>query len=117
MSNWTCGGRRQGNNGTDKESAEKKKKTEQIFIFILLLSFYQLNEECFMRNDEQRIGMVQQLISVGSVERTLLSHDIHTKHRITRYGGESFVRHLHLHTYEHTLTLFSLFLHFSSFFP
>lgn len=38
-----------------------------------------------MRSDEERIELVQKLLALHA--RVLLSHDIHTKHRMRSFGG------------------------------
>lgn len=45
-------------------------------------SFYQLNPTVDMPSDGQRISNVLKLLEEGLVNRILLSHDIHTKHRL-----------------------------------
>lgn len=52
------------------------------------VSYYQLNDALWMRSDEERIGMVQQLLARHA--RVLLSHDIHTKHRMRSFGGHGY---------------------------
>ncbi|XP_054744900.1 phosphotriesterase-related protein [Anastrepha obliqua] len=53
-------------------------------------SFYQLNPAVDMPSDGQRISYVLRLLEEGLVNRILLSHDIHTKHRLTTYGGHGY---------------------------
>lgn len=43
---------------------------------------YQLEPKAHMPTDHERIAWVQRLIKEGLVDRILLSHDIHTKHRL-----------------------------------
>jgi phosphotriesterase-related protein len=52
-------------------------------------SFYPL-APIDMPNDALRIRCIQQLIEEGYLERILVSQDICTKHRLTRYGGEGY---------------------------
>eukprot|EP00048_Salpingoeca_helianthica_P000209 m.39971 g.39971 ORF g.39971 m.39971 type:complete len:357 (+) comp10236_c1_seq1:578-1648(+) len=52
------------------------------------VSYYQLDEARFMRSDEQRIEVVVGLLARGA--RVLLSHDIHTKHRMRSFGGHGY---------------------------
>lgn len=52
------------------------------------VSYYQLNETVWMRNDEQRIEMVLALLAQNA--RVLLSHDIHTRHRMRSFGGHGY---------------------------
>lgn len=46
-----------------------------------------------MRNDEQRIEMVLSLLARNA--RVLLSHDIHTKHRMRSFGGGTMLHVIH----------------------
>lgn len=43
-----------------------------------------------MRSDEERIAMVKLLCESGYADRVLLSHDIHTRHRMQSCGGHGF---------------------------
>lgn len=45
-------------------------------------SLYQLNMNVDMPSDAQRINNLMKLIDEGLVDRILMSHDIHTKHRL-----------------------------------
>ncbi|XP_053682842.1 phosphotriesterase-related protein-like [Sabethes cyaneus] len=58
-------------------------------------SYQQLVPQSYMQSDEQRIQHILELIEEGFAERILLSHDVHTKHRLTSFGG---------HGYGHILT-------------
>lgn len=49
-------------------------------------SYYQLNSSVDMISDGQRIENIMKLINEGLVDRLLMSHDIHTKHRLVRYA-------------------------------
>ncbi|CAH0389406.1 unnamed protein product [Bemisia tabaci] len=53
-------------------------------------SFYQLAPEQDMPSDGQRINKVMALIEEGRGDRILLSHDIHTKHRLVSFGGHGY---------------------------
>jgi len=53
-------------------------------LFGVECSYYQLNENVDMPSDAQRIDDVMFLIHHGFESRILLSHDIHTKHRLVR---------------------------------
>lgn len=48
-------------------------------------SYYQLNSSVDMISDGQRIENIMKLINEGLVDRLLMSHDIHTKHRLVRH--------------------------------
>ncbi|XP_013097545.1 phosphotriesterase-related protein [Stomoxys calcitrans] len=58
-------------------------------------SFYQLNMTVDMPSDAQRINNLMKLIGEGHVDKILMSHDVHTKHRLTSYGGHGY-HHVHM---------------------
>ncbi|ALC47134.1 CG18473, partial [Drosophila busckii] len=58
-------------------------------------SYYQLNAAVDMISDGQRIDNLMKLLDEGLVDRLLMSHDIHTKHRLTSYGGHGY-HHIHM---------------------
>jgi len=58
-------------------------------------SFYQLNSAIDMPSDAQRINNLIKLINEGLANRILMSHDVHTKHRLTAYGGHGY-HHVHM---------------------
>ncbi|XP_071451964.1 phosphotriesterase-related protein [Hetaerina americana] len=62
----------------------------QFDLFGTECSFYQLNTEVDMPSDAQRLAKVQHLVSEGLFDRVLLSHDIHTKHRLIEFGGHGY---------------------------
>ena len=45
-------------------------------------SYYQLNEAFCMPSDGQRIERIRQLVHEGYQDKIVISHDIHTKHRL-----------------------------------
>lgn len=45
-------------------------------------SYYQLHEHFDMPSDAQRMDRIVELVKEGYEERVLMSHDIHTKHRL-----------------------------------
>ena len=53
-------------------------------------SYYQQNAKVYMPHDGQRIERVIYLINKGYAAQILLSHDIHTKHRLRTFGGHGF---------------------------
>ncbi|XP_039755949.1 phosphotriesterase-related protein [Pararge aegeria] len=67
----------------------------QFDLFGTEVSYYQLNVDTDMPSDAQRIVMIKQLVSEGKEDKILMSHDIHTKHRLTKFGG---------HGYSHIIT-------------
>uniref|UniRef100_A0A8C0XRJ6 N-acetyltaurine hydrolase n=2 Tax=Castor canadensis TaxID=51338 RepID=A0A8C0XRJ6_CASCN len=56
---------------------------------------YQFNLDIDMPDDNKRIRRVRFLVDEGYQDRILMAHDIHTKHRLMKYGG---------HGYSHILT-------------
>lgn len=54
----------------------------QFDLFGTECSHYQLAEHIDMPSDAQRIDKIKCLIENGNSERILMSHDIHTKHRL-----------------------------------
>eukprot|EP00736_Rhodelphis_marinus_P009762 Rmarinus@m.6061 len=60
-------------------------------------SHYQL-DDIDMPNDGGRIRAIRALVDAGHLERVMLAHDIHTKHRLTKYGGHGLA-----HISEHVL--------------
>ncbi|XP_004605395.2 phosphotriesterase-related protein isoform X2 [Sorex araneus] len=59
------------------------------------LLHYQFNPDIDMPDDNTRIRRVRLLVDEGYEDRILMAHDIHTKHRLVKYGG---------HGYSHILT-------------
>lgn len=57
----------------------------QFDLFGTEVSYYQLNPPTDMPSDAQRLDKIVKLIENGKVEKILMSHDIHTKHRLVRY--------------------------------
>lgn len=62
----------------------------QFDLFGLEVSFYQLNAATDMPSDAQRLDKVKLLIDEGYLDRITISHDIHTKHRLTPFGGHGY---------------------------
>lgn len=54
----------------------------QFDLFGTECSFYQLNTETDMPSDAQRMDRIVKLVNEGFEDRILISHDIHTKHRL-----------------------------------
>ncbi|XP_035741714.1 phosphotriesterase-related protein-like isoform X1 [Vespa mandarinia] len=72
------------------EFADETRCYCQFDLFGTECSFYQLNPLIDMLSDAQRVDYVQHLRDEGKLERVLLSHDIHTKHRLVNYGGHGY---------------------------
>ncbi|XP_063244923.1 phosphotriesterase-related protein isoform X2 [Bacillus rossius redtenbacheri] len=53
-------------------------------------SYYQLHPMYDMPSDAQRLSNVTALLREGREDRVLMSHDIHTKHRLMDYGGHGY---------------------------
>uniref|UniRef100_A0A673JEI8 N-acetyltaurine hydrolase n=1 Tax=Sinocyclocheilus rhinocerous TaxID=307959 RepID=A0A673JEI8_9TELE len=51
---------------------------------------YPFNLDVDMPSDSQRVQTLAFLIREGYEDRLLIAHDIHTKHRLTKYGGHGF---------------------------
>ncbi|KAM8966663.1 N-acetyltaurine hydrolase [Pelodytes ibericus] len=51
---------------------------------------YQFNEAVDMPSDNERIKMLRFLIDEGYEDRLVISHDIHTKNRLLKYGGHGY---------------------------
>ncbi|XP_075225924.1 phosphotriesterase-related protein [Lycorma delicatula] len=62
----------------------------QFDLFGVECSYYQLKPLFDMRSDAQRIDQIHALIHHGKESKILLSHDIHTKHRLVKFGGHGF---------------------------
>lgn len=54
----------------------------QFDLFGTECSYYQLNPTSYMQSDEQRLTHILELINAGCSDKILISHDIHTKHRL-----------------------------------
>lgn len=78
------------NNNALLEFADDTKCYCQFDLFGTECSFYQLNPAIDMLSDAQRIEKVKTLRDEGKLERVLLSHDIHTKHRLVNFGGHGY---------------------------
>lgn len=59
----------------------------QMDLFGTECSYYQLNEQADMISDAERIKKIRRLVEEKRVDQVLMSHDIHTKHRLVSIGG------------------------------
>lgn len=59
-------------------------------LFGIEVSYYQFAPHVDMPSDAQRINMIGHLISEGYGDRIVVAHDIHTVHRLTKYGGHGY---------------------------
>jgi len=63
-------------------------------LFGIETSHYQANEKIDFPSDAQRIQLIKALIDGGYEDRVVIAHDVHTRHRLIKYGG---------HGYQHIL--------------
>ncbi|XP_059156972.1 phosphotriesterase-related protein-like [Physella acuta] len=59
-------------------------------LFGIEVSHYQLQETVDMPSDAQRVQTIKALLDEGYEDRVVVSHDIHTKHRLMKYGGHGY---------------------------
>lgn len=59
-------------------------------LFGIEVSHYQLTESVDMPSDAQRIQTIKRLLDEGCLKQIVISHDIHTKHRLMKYGGHGY---------------------------
>ncbi|XP_038223492.1 phosphotriesterase-related protein [Zerene cesonia] len=62
----------------------------QFDLFGVEVSYYQLNIATDMPSDAQRLNMIKGLVDDGKENRVLMSHDVHTKHRLIDFGGHGY---------------------------
>lgn len=64
-------------------------------------SFYQLNPRTDIMSDTQSIEIIAKMKAEGKLQRVLMSHDIHTKHRLVYIFQQSILRNKfdHLHNF------------------
>lgn len=62
----------------------------QMDLFGTEVSWYQLNPSADMPSDAQRVSRLKLLADEGKIDQILMSHDIHTKHRLVEFGGHGF---------------------------
>lgn len=54
------------------------------------ISYYQPNPKQYMQSDAQRINDIKFLVMEGYSDKILIAHDIHTRHRLVKYGGHGY---------------------------
>ncbi|XP_037280256.2 N-acetyltaurine hydrolase isoform X1 [Rhipicephalus microplus] len=59
-------------------------------LFGLETSHYQPAPSFSMPSDAQRLDQLKQLVDEGLTDRIVISHDIHTRHRLMKYGGHGY---------------------------
>ncbi|CAD6242147.1 GSCOCG00009422001-RA-CDS [Cotesia congregata] len=62
----------------------------QFDLFGTECSYYQLDEKTDMPSDAQRLDRIGWIKQDRGVEQVLMSHDIHTKHRLVQFGGHGY---------------------------
>ncbi|XP_049874287.1 phosphotriesterase-related protein [Pectinophora gossypiella] len=62
----------------------------QLDLFGIEVSYYQLHVTTNMPSDAQRLDKVELMIREGKADQLLMSHDIHTKHRLIDFGGHGY---------------------------
>ncbi|KAG8184535.1 hypothetical protein JTE90_012624 [Oedothorax gibbosus] len=64
-------------------------------LFGVEVSHYQVNEEVDMLSDAQRINFLLHLVQEGYGDKIVISQDIHTKHRLMKFGGHGYSHIIH----------------------
>jgi len=59
-------------------------------LFGIETSHYQLCKHVDMPSDAQRIWRIKHLLDAGFEDKILIGQDIHTKHRLEKYGGHGY---------------------------
>merc|ERR1719354_33946 len=59
-------------------------------LFGIEVSHYQANLKLDFLSDAQRIQEIRLLIQHGYEDRIVIAHDIHTRHRLVKYGGHGY---------------------------
>uniref|UniRef100_A0A023GF05 Putative phosphotriesterase-related protein n=1 Tax=Amblyomma triste TaxID=251400 RepID=A0A023GF05_AMBTT len=59
-------------------------------LFGIEVSHYQPAPHVSMPSDAQRLAQLKKLVDQGFAERIVISHDIHTRHRLMKYGGHGY---------------------------
>ncbi|KYN37020.1 Phosphotriesterase-related protein [Trachymyrmex septentrionalis] len=72
------------------EFADATKCYIQFDLFGIECSFYQLNPFMDFLSDAQRVKRIALLKKEKKLDRVLMSHDIHTKHRLIHFGGHGY---------------------------
>lgn len=63
-------------------------------LFGVEMLVYQYKHEMDMPSDNQRIDTIKRILDAGYEDQVVIAHDVHTKHRLTKFGG---------HGYQHIL--------------
>lgn len=62
----------------------------ELDLFGIEASLYMLNEDIDMPSDAQRMSHMLNLIKEGFGHKIVAAHDIHTKHRLSKFGGHGY---------------------------
>ncbi|XP_063985853.1 phosphotriesterase-related protein [Diachasmimorpha longicaudata] len=62
----------------------------QFDLFGIECSYYQLDESTEMPSDAERLNRIKWIYDERSTDQLLMSHDIHTKHRLINFGGHGY---------------------------
>ncbi|XP_033221328.1 phosphotriesterase-related protein [Belonocnema kinseyi] len=62
----------------------------QFDLFGTECSYYQFSPMTDMPSDAQRLDKIKFLCEDGKLDKVLMSHDIHTKHRLINFGGHGY---------------------------
>ena len=58
--------------------------------FGIEMSYYQWNPAVDVISDGQRIQNIKFLASEGYADKVVIAHDVHTRHRLVKYGGHGY---------------------------
>ena len=78
------------NSGKLEEFANYSTCYMEFDLFGMEVSHYQNNLEFDFLSDAQRIQAIKQLIKHGYEDRIVIAHDVHTRHRLLKYGGHGY---------------------------
>lgn len=59
-------------------------------LFGMEASYYQSNHAVDIMNDAQRIQNIKFLASEGYADKVVIAHDVHTRHRLVKYGSHGY---------------------------
>ncbi|XP_065350165.1 phosphotriesterase-related protein [Cloeon dipterum] len=62
----------------------------QFDLFGMETSLYQLNQQVDMPSDAERVNRIKWLVEDGRADKITVAHDVHTKHRLMKYGGHGY---------------------------
>jgi len=62
----------------------------ELDLFGIEVTHYMHNNSFNMPNDGQRLSYIRALLDEGYGANVVMAHDVHTKHRLTKYGGHGY---------------------------